>query len=367
MMKKHRLSQNIPLVNKRSDVKKYAHSNGFVEIHSNTRYKIQTLTHSHPYLLPEAKNLLEDIACDFQRELVNRKINTSHNRIVVTSVFRSQEDVTRLRKTNTNGSRNSVHMYGTTFDVSYVRFANANGQDRMNDRCLKEVLAVVLKKYKNNGSCYVKYEKLQSCFHITVKERLSEEKLQGIDLSHHNTVTNWDDITASFVILKATEGMTWQDPKFNQYREEAQKRKIPVGVYHLLSTQSKIKDQFHNFEKTVENNFEIRPAIDIEATRQIQQLVEKTLRKMVREFADSCIQRYGCSPIIYTTEDFYKRFFTQGFDDCLFWSGDVNAKRHINCAIHQKEIRSVPGVAGKVDYDVLHCKLSDILLEKLDK
>ena len=188
----------------------------------------------------------------------------------------------------------------------------------------------------------------------------------GIDLSHHNKVTNWDKVTASFVILKATEGATYQDPTFKNYRNEAQKRKIPVGAYHLLSPTSKMKDQFKNYATVVGNNIDILPVIDVECTTPIANIGKVNLQKMVREFADSCQKRYGCSPIIYTCTGFYNKYFSVGFSDCLFWSGDVNAKRHINCAIHQKEIRSVPGVAGKVDYDVLHCKLSDILLEKLD-
>ncbi|MBR1551996.1 MAG: hypothetical protein IJ632_06720 [Muribaculaceae bacterium] len=34
----------------------------------------------------------------------------------------------------------------------------------------------------------------------------------GIDLSHHNTVTDWSQVEVDFVILKATEGATYKDP-----------------------------------------------------------------------------------------------------------------------------------------------------------
>jgi hypothetical protein len=51
---------------------------------------------------------------------------------------------------------------------------------------------------------------------------------------------------------------------------------------------------------------------------------------------------------------------------CLFWSGDVDCKVNIPYVIHQQTIKAVPGVAGKVDYDVLNpnCSLDTILYKR---
>mgnify|MGYP002516237559 CR=1 FL=1 len=38
-----------------------------------------------------------------------------------------------------------------------------------------------------------------------------DSNIYGVDLSHHNYVEDWDQVTASFVYLKATEGATHQD------------------------------------------------------------------------------------------------------------------------------------------------------------
>ncbi len=199
----------------------------------------------------------------------------------------------------------------------------------------------------------------------TSYKSVTEEKGYGIDLSHHNTVEDWNKVTASYVMLKATEGATYQDPKFNAYREQAQKKGIPVGAYHLLSPTSKIKDQIRNYIQTVGNNIDIVPIIDVEPTKAIAGLGKETLRKMVRTFADECKKEYGCSSIIlYTTGSYYKRYFSTGFDDCIFWSGDVNSKKPTNCVIHQKAIKAVPGVKGRVDYDVLYCDLSELMITK---
>ena len=74
-----------------------------------------------------------------------------------------------LRRRNRNASDNSAHQYGTTFDISYIRFMPGQSDYRLNDECMKNVLGEVLNDLRNRGRCYVKFERKQSCFHITVR------------------------------------------------------------------------------------------------------------------------------------------------------------------------------------------------------
>ena len=63
--------------------------------------------------------------------------------------------------------------YGTTFDVSWARYTKVDESDTLNidkDR-LKMVLAMVLRDLKREERCYVKHERKQGCFHITVREK----------------------------------------------------------------------------------------------------------------------------------------------------------------------------------------------------
>ena len=53
-------------------------------------------------------------------------------------------------------------------------------------------------------------------------KHFEEKSGYGVDLSHHNTVTNWELVEADFIFLKATEGSTFKDPKYTSYRNEAQ-------------------------------------------------------------------------------------------------------------------------------------------------
>lgn len=140
------------------------------EIVTNEFYEVEKLTHSVPYLIPEASVLLEDIGRNFQDSL--RNLNASLYKIKVTSVTRTVADVKNLRKRNTNSSQNSAHRYGTTFDVSWVRYAKVDEKDTLSidkDR-LKMVLASVLRDLRRENRCYIKHERKQGCFHITVRK-----------------------------------------------------------------------------------------------------------------------------------------------------------------------------------------------------
>lgn len=136
------------------------------------RYDVDSLTHSIPYLIPQASALLDTIGVNFLDSLENKGLNP--NKVIVTSVTRTKEDVKRLRRTNGNASLNSCHFYGTTFDLSWKRFAKVEDPDGrpmqdVNADTLKLVLSEVLRDLRKADRCYVKYELKQGCFHITAR------------------------------------------------------------------------------------------------------------------------------------------------------------------------------------------------------
>ena len=151
---------------------------------------MEELTHSIPYLVPEAAKLLEDIGRNFQDSL--RNLNASIYKVKVTSVTRTVDDVKNLKKRNTNSSENSAHQYGTTFDVSWARFTKVDEEDTLNidrDR-LKMVLAMVLRDLQKADRCYVKHERKQGCFHITARETKESEIVGGMKFLLYHCAMN---------------------------------------------------------------------------------------------------------------------------------------------------------------------------------
>lgn len=138
------------------------------EIKSTDNYEIDELTHSIPFVVPEAKVLIDKIADNFADSLKSH--NAPHYKLIVTSVTRTKDDVKRLGQRNSNASLNSAHIYGTTFDISWRRFIkDSRSKIDLTEDQLKMVLASVLRELKKQGLCYVKHERKQACFHITAK------------------------------------------------------------------------------------------------------------------------------------------------------------------------------------------------------
>lgn len=135
-------------------------------------YNVDNLTSSIPYLVPRAAILLQDIGQAFYDSLQVKGIPL--HRLLVTSMLRTHADVKSLRRSNGNATEHSCHLYGTTFDISYVTFRPVESPDgprrrTVRDDSLKFVLSEVLNDMRQQGRCYIKYERRQSCYHMTVR------------------------------------------------------------------------------------------------------------------------------------------------------------------------------------------------------
>lgn len=130
-------------------------------------WRVDSLTHSVPYLVPEAKLLIDDIGTEWNRRLKQKGMMPMEFR--VSSLLRTKASVKRLRRVNGNAVSQSTHQYGTTFDITYSSFMQP-GSDTIaaGDGRYKEVLAEILYDMRAANRCMVKYERKSPCFHITV-------------------------------------------------------------------------------------------------------------------------------------------------------------------------------------------------------
>ena len=162
----------VPPVKNREEAEKLRTK--LVKLEATDTYVIDSLTHSIPYLIPSAKELLDDIGRIFQDSLSAKGLNPY--KLVVTSVLRTEEDIAKLSKSNINATENSTHRYGTTFDLSYWRYVKipdlrGRPYEDVPPEYLRATLSQVLKDIHDQGNrCFVKYERQQNCFHITVRK-----------------------------------------------------------------------------------------------------------------------------------------------------------------------------------------------------
>jgi len=159
-------------------LKKLVKAGKLVRINSCDTYIIGKLTSSHPFVVPQMKDLLNEIGHEFHVVLKNSKM--PYHRFYISSCSRTLAEQKRLLRTNPNAGKKSSHCYGLTIDVSYIRFSEGFNGPAPSDGIIRneyflskqktpeKILAAVLVKLQREKKCIVIYEKYQSVFHITV-------------------------------------------------------------------------------------------------------------------------------------------------------------------------------------------------------
>lgn len=138
-----------------------------IRIYSCDAYMLDDLSASVPYLVPKAAQLLKEIGYAFQDTI--KKRGGKKYRIKVTSVTRTNYSVAKLMRHNRAATENSCHRYGTTFDISWVKFDCMDPTMVVSLEDLKNILAEVVQDFRQRGRCYAIFERKSGCLHITVR------------------------------------------------------------------------------------------------------------------------------------------------------------------------------------------------------
>ena len=154
-------SHNVELIKNKKQLDKLAKQGKLVKVKQRGYgYRIDDLTHSHPYLVPKGNTILDEIAREFVKQ-------TGQNFFVVTSMTRTESDQNRLRNINPNASSNdSSHSFGSAIDISYVRFNHVKGPNAKLEKSLEDIL----KQFEKEGKLYFVKERKMKCFHIIFRK-----------------------------------------------------------------------------------------------------------------------------------------------------------------------------------------------------
>jgi hypothetical protein len=144
-----------------------------VRIDSDARMLIAPMDHGSPYLTASAAETLGSIAQDFHACLAGSGLEGT--RIRVNSLLRTKRDQRNLGRSNVNATRdeNAPHTHGTSMDLSYMKFAGADGAMLDLRACeqvfLAETLAEVIAEHcARDSRIFATKEKQQACYHISV-------------------------------------------------------------------------------------------------------------------------------------------------------------------------------------------------------
>lgn len=150
-----------------NDIRKLYRKGGLVYIENSDYYVVDTMYYSYSFLVPEAKVLLDTIGERFHRKLENTNLECS--RFTLTSMLRTTNSIKRLRRWNRNSIKNSAHLHGTTFDISYRTFFSSKELSTAESAYLGDVLGKVIFELRREQKCYATYETWQTCYHVVCR------------------------------------------------------------------------------------------------------------------------------------------------------------------------------------------------------
>ncbi len=156
----------------------------------------------------------------------------------------------------------------------------------------------------------------------------------GIDISHHqNNEIDFISKTLdslSFVICKATEGVTYTDPLFLKNWKTIKARGFIKGAYHFYHSNDDPVAQATHFMNTITNleNTDIPPIIDFEQggidTSKSVEEIQSTLKIFLNEVQ----KKSKRTPIIYTDLNTGNKYLNSSyFSNYPLWIANYNGKK----------------------------------------
>lgn len=195
----------------------------------------------------------------------------------------------------------------------------------------------------------------------------NKNTIWGIDISHHQKNINWNNLDHKkphFVFLKATEGASHCDTKYNEHKKILRQKEILNGSYHFFSYTTSGKKQSDFFMKIAKfKKGDLAPVLDVEFKKNMP--LKHKVRKELLAFINNVETKLGVKPIIYCEYDFYKKYLKDDLKDQYpLWISDFYREPKNNYTFWQKTDKfKHPAFKGNIDYNIFNGSLSD--LEKL--
>ena len=180
--------------------------------------------------------------------------------------------------------------------------------------------------------------------------------MKGIDISNHNGSIDFNAVkgdSVEAIIMKATEGVDYIDPKFNSYYSQSHNMGFHIGFYHFMSEKTNPSEQAIDFYKAINGkSYDIIPVLDIETNN---------YKRSRQEISDRCIEFLtkfkelsGIDCVIYTGGYFGRDLLDDRVKQYKGWIAHYGVSSPMNTGFkvvgHQySETGKVSGIPGDCD------------------
>lgn len=153
--------------------------------------------------------------------------------------------------------------------------------------------------------------------------------VRGVDVSEYQGEIDWEKLSnqnIDFAYIKATEGSSYTDERFQYNYQNAITTSLKIGAYHFFSFDSDAISQSENYIKNVPKDMNLLPpVVDIEfygdKNKNIPD-VENT-REQLKKLLERLEEYYQKKPIIYATNTSYNLYIKDNFEEYKIWIRDI--------------------------------------------
>jgi len=185
-------------------------------------------------------------------------------------------------------------------------------------------------------------------------------RIHGIDVSHYQGDIDFEKVEGTglgFVYVKATEGITYVDPRYHENVKKLNNTKLLTGAYHFFQPDDDVIQQADNFIKQINNSKHVLPPmLDVEVSNGLN---VKEMKARVKQWLNYVSGKLNCRPLLYSNGDFWKQYLGNGFDKYSFWLADYAKKPNLPAGLKKWRVWQyentgyVNGIDGYVDHDVI--------------
>ncbi|MCI8265200.1 MAG: hypothetical protein HFH78_01895 [Lachnospiraceae bacterium] len=150
-------------------------------------------------------------------------------------------------------------------------------------------------------------------------------EVHGVDVSHYQGTIDWETLSQQnldFAVIKATEGSTHIDDRFEENWQAAEQTHLYLGAYHFFSFDSEGDRQAASYIDTVGNlDGKLAPVVDVEyyGNKKNNPPARADVVKNLGALLDALEQHYQIKPIIYTTFTVYNEYIKGEFEEYPLW------------------------------------------------
>jgi len=208
---------------------------------------------------------------------------------------------------------------------------------------------------------------------------LQAQYILGIDISHHQGSINWTQVYNDgkvFAFVKATEGVTYNDPRFVTNMNNGNNAGVVMGAYHFARPDNNSAiDEANHFVNIAGNYISdgfLPPVLDLEdpnSNTHLDNLYSSAqLTTWVLDWLTEVENQTGVRPIIYTNSH-YAGYLQSSVNVYDLWiakpdGSPTNPPSNLGVWNDWKFKQydwygSVNGISGNVDLDVFHGSMQD--------